>query len=301
MITIEKNWKKAHFITHAGKFHADEVFATVILEQVYNDIAVARVEAVPPELPEGAVVYDIGYGKFDHHQKGGNGSRPASEELEGQLRDDATEVMYASCGLIWAKYGAEIMDSPELAQYIDETFIQLIDAGDNGQKNYVLSDIIEKFNPTWNEKTDPDVCFAEAVKVAKLIFKRVMAGAKSNLAARSIVEQAIEDSEDGLMVLDKYMTYEELVHNSDNPKAKDILFVVYPSNRAGYNVRAVSASLGEFGNRKDLPAEWAGLSGSALQEVTGVETAAFCHNSRFLVVASTLEDALKLAKLAIEA
>ena len=102
------------------------------------------------------------------------------------------------------------------------------------------------------------------------------------------------------MILEKFMPYQEFVLESINPKAKDILYAVFKSNRNGYNVRAIPAKLGSFENRKPLPLSWRGLRNEELQRVTGVETATFCHNAGFICVADTMEDAIKLAKKAVE-
>ena len=94
------------------------------------------------------------------------------------------------------------------------------------------------------------------------------------------------------------MPWKSLVLNSENEKAKEILFVVFPSNRGGYNVYTVPKEEGSFENRKSLPKEWAGLRDEKLQEVTGIKTARFCHNACFICTAETKEDAMKLANLA---
>ena len=86
----------------------------------------------------------------------------------------------------------------------------------------------------------------------------------------------------------------------DEKKAKDILFVVFPSNRGGYNVYAVPKEAGSFENRKSFPKEWAGLRDEKLQKITGVNSAAFCHIACFICTAKTKDDAIKLANLAIE-
>ena len=44
-----------------------------------------------------------------------------------------------------------------------------------------------------------------------------------------------------------------------------------------------------------------GLRGLELQEVTGVTTASFCHPAGFIGGAETFEDAMAIAKLAVEA
>lgn len=75
MIKTTKLSEQAIVVTHGGIFHSDEVLATVILSKVLGDITVLRTFKVPEELDEKVIVYDIGFGEFDHHQKGGNGAR----------------------------------------------------------------------------------------------------------------------------------------------------------------------------------------------------------------------------------
>ena len=103
------------------------------------------------------------------------------------------------------------------------------------------------------------------------------------------------------MVLDRFVPWQEGLLGSLNPKANDILFVVFPAKRGGFALQCVPDSLGSFGKRKPLPSEWKGLSGENLQKVTGVPTAEFCHPAGFFGSAETFEGAYALAKLAIEA
>ena len=56
---------------------------------------------------------------------------------------------------------------------------------------------------------------------------------------------------------------------------------------------------GSFKSRKLFPESWAGLKDEALKNETGVETATFCHNGRFICCAKTKEDAIKLAEIAV--
>ena len=105
----------AECITHAGTFHADEVFATVILEKVFGALSICRVNAVPDEVREGVIVYDIGQGELDHHQREGNGTRNNG-------------VPYAASGLVWKQYGKRLTEracDPELVwELIDRELIQ---------------------------------------------------------------------------------------------------------------------------------------------------------------------------------
>ncbi len=57
----------ANGFTHAGKFHADDVFAPALLQIIRPDIRITRGFVVPDDFD--GIVYDIGFGMFDHHQE----------------------------------------------------------------------------------------------------------------------------------------------------------------------------------------------------------------------------------------
>ena len=102
------------------------------------------------------------------------------------------------------------------------------------------------------------------------------------------------------MVLDQHVPWQDFILLSQNKKAADILFVVYPSNRGGYNWHCVPDAIGSFGQRKSVPDEWKGLSGTKLQEITGIQTASFCHHNGFIGGADNLCDAIAIAKIAVK-
>ena len=265
MIEIVKELKEANCVTHGGKFHSDETFATVILSKILTNIRLIRVNEVTDTMRESIankLVYDIGGGEFDHHQAGGNGQRDNG-------------VKYASCGLIWKSYGKKYLEKcnvkkehiEELFLQIDKDLIQYIDANDNGQSTKIdtdyklveLASVISAFNPCWNETVDTDECFMQAYEIAKKYFERFIAREIAKNEAKELVENAIENSKEGIMILEQFMPWEEAVLTSTNPKAEKINFVVFPSNRGGFSVHAVPKELGSFENRKSLPKEWAGL------------------------------------------
>lgn len=296
-IKITKNSAEAKFITHGGTFHADEVLATVILEKVFRDIKISRTFTVPENLKEDVMVFDIGGGKFDHHQKGGNGARENG-------------VPYASCGLIWKEYGHELVKNtpnPDLVWHIvDRDLIQGIDATDNGQmpgidypaQAWTINKLVSSFNPTWDSNEDSDSAFEMAVSFAEIIFNKVLANAIANAKAQTIVEEAIEKSKNHIMVLDEFLPWQEFIFSSVNPKAEELWFVVFPSNRGGYNWQCVPDAFGSFGQRKSVPTEWRGAKPEELKKMTGVATATFCHPTGFLGATDTLEDAIELAQIA---
>lgn len=299
-IEVVKDVAEANAITHGGVFHADEVMATVILAKATGNVKVCRTFKVPEELSDEVVVYDIGGGKFDHHQKGGNGCRENG-------------VPFAAAGLIWREFGPKIVANsvnPEKVwDLVDRNLIQGIDATDNGTMpkaeypatSLSISGVISGFNPTWDRKVDPDESFLQAVALAQQVFDNVLASAESVTKAEAIVEEALAKSEGNIMVLDQFVPWDEAIFSSESEKAGSIQFVVFPSNRGGFNWQCVPDSLGSFGQRKPVPESWKGLRGEELQKVTGVATASFCHPAGFIGGAETLEDAISLAKLAAKA
>ena len=300
MINITKNITEATAITHGGTFHADEVMATIILNKVFGNITVCRTFRVPEDLKEDVIVYDIGFGAFDHHQKGGNGARENG-------------VPYAACGLIWKQFGPQIVAdtcNPELVwELIDRDLIQGIDAGDNGvmpKADYPaqamnISSIISEFNPNWDCEEDTDEAFIKAVEFAEVVFDNTLSSVIAKAKAQKIVEEAIETAEGHIMVLDQFVPWQEYIFSSTNPKAGEIQFVVFPSNRGGYNWQCVPDGIGSFGQRKPVPEEWKGLRDADIQKETGIKTATFCHPAGFIGGAETFADAYALAKKAVEA
>lgn len=299
-IKVVKNIDEANCITHGGTFHSDDVFATVFLSLLYDEIRVVRVMESMQEM-EGKIIYDIGRGKFDHHQLGGNGERENG-------------IKYASIGLLWKEYGRNLLQkmNVENIEYVwnkmDEKLISYIDANDNGQTEKInqkseiveLAHVVSDFNKNWDEDVDQDERFFEATNFAKYVFENRLNSIISKSKAVEKIEKAINYSEDGIMILEEYMPWKEVLLNSENEKAKEIYFVIMPSNRGGYSVNAVPVEEGSFENRKSFPESWGGKQNEELAKVTGVKTARFCHNARFLCTAEEKEDAIILAKKAVK-
>lgn len=289
---------KTYGITHFGKFHADEVFATIILELYFGKLYILRVRDVPEDLPTNVIVYDIGYGEFDHHQYGGNGIR-------------TNGVPYAACGLIWKKFGPSIIRKtgtrePELVfEWIDRELVQSIDAIDCGAmpktiyptKPFTVSSIIGNFNPPWNSSKDVNRAFIEACDFARTIFNNALSQALGKAESKDIINKAIEDSHNHIMVLPEYVPWQEWFFNSQNAKTQDIWFLVYPSRRGGYNFQCIPTKPGEGDQRKAVPKAWRGISVEALREVTGVNDATFVHSAGYLGGAESLEGAMKMATM----
>ena len=299
-ISIVKTVAQANVITHGGVFHADEVLGTVILSKLIGDLKVCRTpRVIPEEVSEYAIIYDIGGGKYDHHQKGGNGSRENG-------------VPYSSVGLLWRDFGPELVKNtpnPKLVwKIIDRDLIEGVDAIDNGKmpkadypaQSMSFSQIISGFNPNWNSDEPADTAFLKAVNFATTVFDNLFAKAVSQAKAQGIVENAISESKGSILVLKQFVPWQEFVLTSENPKAESILFVVYPSLRGGFNWQCVPDGLGSFGQRKSVPEEWRGLSSKELSKITGVSDATFCHPAGFIGAADSLAGVMAMVKKAIE-
>ena len=300
MITIinPKEIEKANVVTHGGKFHADDVLATILLSKIFPELKVCRTFRIPDQLRRDVIVYEIGGGIYDHHQKTFNEARKNG-------------IKYSAFGLLWKKYGMQLLSGIPNAKLVFDTFdtdfVTGIDASDNGQTNrsdvpiLTVSGVMGAFNPTWDQNGNVDECFARALSVAEIIFDNALNGAISKAKAKAGVEIAINQANNGIMVLSEFLPWQQHIFSSTNPNANSILYVIFPSNREGYNVYAVPEEPGSRKQRKPLPSTWAGLQGDAFAEISGVPTANFCHPARFICGADSLDDAMELAKKAVEA
>ena len=278
-----------------GNFHADDVFSVAALKCVIPSFKLIRTRDLEV-IAQADIVLDVGgeydpdAGRFDHHQRGGAGERENG-------------IPYSSFGLIWKKYGLEICGGDQdVAISVDSGLVSNIDAVDCGHvegvsKGISLSQTISMFNPTWQEESQFDACFEEAVEFAHRILKRFIASATGGISAKVIVAKAIETAEDPrLIVLEQYTPWKRTVH----ALSEDALFMVYPSDSGQWRIQAVPVEPGSFENKKSLPQSWAGLSNKELQEVTGIDDAMFCHNGLFIAGATSFEGTMKMAAMALE-
>ena len=294
MLKITKNINEANLITHASKFHADEVFATALLSKIYPDSCVCRVNEISSDI-DNAIIYDIGFGRFDHHMK------------DFDLRHDSG-VKYAAFGLIFKEYGLKYLESIDKENastaynMIEHDLVEGIDAVDNGEfpvvsaaYNYKgIESLINDYNVCWDEEADNDILFLQIVEVISSYFDRVVKHTFSKIKAKKYVDEAIKKSNNHVMILDTYMPFKDIVISSELEQAKDILFAITPSNRGGYNIHTIPKDKSTHETRMDFPKEWGGLIDQELQKVSGIPSASFCHKELFLAVTKTKEDALKM-------
>ena len=298
MITLVKDINEADGITHNGTMHADEVFATAFLSLYFGNFKVARVSEVPKDISTNTIIYDIGKGKFDHHQS------------DARIRDNG--IKYSSFGLLFEEYGLsylkklKLKNTKAIYNYLVKDFIEAIDAIDNGifpeikadYKVKTLSDVIKLFNPSYLSNDNEDEQFIKAVTLAESILTEELKNVIGKVNASFKVKTILNKTKGPILILDEYLPYEETILTSLS--GKKIKFVIYPSNRGGYGIKTIPISTTDKTSRVYFPKTWGGLTNNDLEEVTGIKGSLFCHTNRFLMTASSLDTAKKLAEIAIE-
>lgn len=290
--------KQMRAATHDGVFHADDVFGAALLRMAYPAIEIER-SRDPKVLTAADIRFDVGgrsdpaTGDYDHHQREGAGKR-------------ANGIPYAAFGLLWNAIGYRLCADAVLHAEVDRTFVQAIDAHDNGVAltteaipgvfPVTISHVVSNFNPSWNEDQNYDTRFWDAVALAEQVLRRAVVRAQGVVLAREIVCEAVERADDvRIVVLDRFVPWQEALVEA----SADALLIVYPS--AGtWRVQVVPVTPGQPGARHSLPEAWAGLDGDQLVAATGVADATFCHRGRFIAGAVSREGALALAHVALE-
>ncbi|MDY2908381.1 MAG: MYG1 family protein [Candidatus Faecimonas sp.] len=285
--------KEAKYITHSGTMHTDEVFATAFLDLLKKDITLIRVPQVEiDKIEKDVLVYDIGRGKYDHHQD------------DAKTRENG--IKYSSFGLLFQEFGKEylkqlkIEDIEEVFNTIDKELVEGIDAVDNGVfpeinanfKVKTLDDIIKACNPSFGSNQDENEQFIKAVGIAKIIFQEIIHNIVGKVKAKKIILQKLKVTEKDYLELEEYIPYEETILK--NEEGNHILFALYPSNRGGWGIKTIKKSAEDKTDRLSFPENWAGLENQELEKITGIKDVTFCHSGRFLMTCKTKEAAYKV-------
>ena len=297
-----------HIITHSGGFHADELLSSVILTRLFQKAELIRTrdrQWLSPS-PE-KIIYDVGaiYNAevqiFDHHQ------RPSPLREDGQP--------FSSFGLIWKHYGREYLTAMNVPAYnveeihniFDTTFVLPIDLLDNGAMEpsvagplsvLTLPALLASFKPVFDDPspTADDDAFFTALPIARSFVEVAIGNFAAKLRAQSIVFEAIvKAGPSPILELPMGMPYRSAL---DKAQAGHILFVVNPRGN-DWTLNGIKLSKDTFEQRADLPITWAGMTDEALEDASGVKGAKFCHNARFIAVASSHEAIMKMANLAV--
>lgn len=264
----EKQKVPCRGFTHFGVFHADDVFSAALLRLLNPEIKIQRGNVVPENFD--GIVFDIGGGEFDHHQK------------DNEVRENG--IAYAAFGKLWRKFGKELVADKYVKEF-DEDFVQKLDFADNTGETDTISVAISNFRPLWDEEKDMDTCFWEAVSFAEEILKKQVKKYRSKQKAETMILQKAEEAKEGILILDKYIPYGRILADTD------VEFVIFPSLRGGYGINNIEK---EDGTKKvDFLPEWLGSRNEAIGLM-------FCHKGNFTAAADTLEHAVNIARIAIK-
>lgn len=257
-----------HGFTHGGKFHADDVFSTALLQILNPEFTVTRGFVVPEGFD--GIVYDVGMGEFDHH------SEPRETRPNG--------VPYAAFGLLWREVGAGLVGANQ-ARLVDENFIQPLDLNDNTGEQDSLCDAIGFFNPVWDSTEDVEECFTKAVAMAKDLLEKRIESARAVNRADTAVRAAYASAQNGIVVLEAYLPWKNGLYRTD------AYFVVYPSVRGGYSAQCCNDHRTKR-SKLPFPQSWAGQPAAVIAQKSGMDGISFCHPSRFLITAKDKETAV---------
>ncbi len=298
-----------HLVTHSGGFHADELLSSVVLTRLFPQAELLR-SRDRQWVAQGdhKIIFDVGgaYNSkaqiFDHHQ------RP------GPLREDGQP--FSSFGLIWGHFGRAYLAAMEVPADeveaihagFDTKFVLPIDLLDNGAMEpsvagplsiLTLPALLASLKPVFDDTSptaDNDAFFA-ALPIARSFVEAKIRNLAAKARAKGIVLEAIAQAGTSpILELPMGMPYRSVL---DQAEADHMLFVIHPRGD-DWTLNGIKLSNDTFDQRADLPAAWAGLADTALEEVSGVKGAKFCHNARFIAVASTREAILELAEIAVQ-
>ena len=273
--------KDASAFTHSGKFHADDVFSSALLLYLNPEITITRGNKVPDDFD--GIVFDIGRGRYDHHQK------------DSRIRENG--ISYAAFGLLWEDLGCEILGD-ELAEKFDEAFVQPLDNNDNtGEKNELAS-LIGSFNPSWDENGGTDEAFFRSVSVAGMIlenkFARYLGNERADKRIEEVLETRDQTGDSRILVLPEFIPCQKRLSETE------VAFVIFPSNRGGYCIQPQKKEY-SLNYKCSFPSEWLGLENEELQKETGLSSATFCHKGGFLMSVGDLSDAIRACQISLDA
>ena len=314
--------------THSGTFHADDVFGVGILMGVFPSHTLIRtrkqalIDAADYVVDVGGT-WDAAAGRFDHHQRGFEGARPA-RDLDGAI---VPGVGYASAGLVWSAFGDRYVTTwasaqgqsldesavAEIVRSIDHSLVQYLDMVDTGQADvspgiFGLSSLIAQLNTHWLEEKGLDhdgraqlleARFREAIAITRKFLDHAISKKVAQLKAMETVRNAPRLLDGRVLHLaEGGMPWTHVVVN----EMPEVMFVIYPDSEGDqYQIKTVPVEAGSFTARLDLPEHWAGLRDAELAAASGVADSVFCHLNLFIGGARSFEGAVQLATLALAA
>lgn len=273
--------------THSGPFHADDVVACALVRTFVDPGARVVRTRDPDRLSEADIVidvggiYDPGARRFDHHQQSYTG-----------------ELSSAGMVLQWLADTGAI--SQDLRDHLQIEAFEYLDDVDNGRRAPVrgvpcLPRMVDAFNQLATTQSEFDEAFQQAATIAQAWLVAMRAEHQRIADAREEVRQAMDaavESGSNVMELDHYVRWKPAYYELGG-ETHPTEYAIFPGTDGTYRIIGIPPKLGDFGQKRPLPIEWAGLSDQELVDVVGVPGAIFCHKNRFIAVFDSREHALQ--------
>lgn len=282
-IYLTNKMNEANCVTHSGNFHIDDIISTIFLSKVLENVVLIRIPSIENMNLKNKIVYDIGFGEFDHHQKNRNGKRKNG-------------IYYSSIGLLWKKYGKKYLrnldekNTDKIFEYMDKELIQYIDATDNMQieylENKVSPDYIKYCNPQWNENISEDEAFVYALKLADEFWEVYIKHAIAEVKAIELILNEEKKSKECYLVFNSDLPYRKAVNLMKNDKIK---YMIFKSRREGYDIRIIREKC-KF-NETIMKYKYSNNS-----NIIGINDLIYVDINGRLCCTKTLESAIKLVK-----
>lgn len=294
--------------THSGIFHSDDVTAVALFCINNSDFSIHVIRSrEPKDLSKCNLLVDVGAGKYDHHQIGGNG-----------CRDNG--IPYASAGLYWKYHGKEIIEKLAINVFkitlskreinsifnsLDHDIIQEIDKSDNGiVASPTTFDFISAYLPNWREvnkdETIYETNFKSALDVTVSILKKLILTEIDKVTSFNYIWNLYKKDTNSkiLEIPAQSFPWLETIVALNTDYNAHIDFVIFPYPVGGWAAQAVPPSLKEkFSQRQQFPISWAGQTVN-LPQISGVCDATFCHNGLFFIKANSREGVINMCNIA---
>lgn len=288
-------------VTHDGTFHTDEVFAIALIKKFINskvEIIRTRNENILEEAKEDKNTFVIDVGReynfykrnFDHHQR------------DFDKTWDNEDILFSSCGLVWEflkKRGYLKKFSKFTLNNIEKKLIKKIDAHDNGQCFWSLSNMIKICNRDDNKEED----FNKALDIARIYLDNIFYQENHSDKLHSIFRKDLEKYDNNKIFISSISNNSSfLKHLSQRTNA---LILIYEQkedkNTSRWYSKAITKQKINNGNKEGIisalaPESWRGLSDEELSLKTGMKGSIFVHKTGYLCVSKNKKTAINMAK-----
>jgi hypothetical protein len=253
---------------HAGEFHADDAACCALLQLAYGIESVTVRREFKIESTEGIdFVLDVGQidevsdnlVRLDHHPASG---RQEDKGVLTTVHDGSGEdVPVPHCAFTKLAQLVLADESQEVQDELMQTVLVPLAMQDNGIEMSGFTPrvfpfgFVHAFNGAWDEDGSPAAQydrFMQAVDVVRQVLDRIIVRTRSKFAASAIVNEAIANSKDGVVVMPRFAPWQDyvLAANNGQPTWK---LVVFPSNRGGFMLQVVPKEAGSFASWVSIP------------------------------------------------